>query len=73
MHKLGLLVRVAPHHIATPFDQRKIGAQKRPPDILREGEIFFPIAGIAIVIKYPADAPCTSAMWDKEILIRPFF
>ena len=40
---------------------------------LREGEIFFPVAGIDIIIKNPADAARLIPVFQEKILIAPFF
>jgi NAD(P)-dependent dehydrogenase (short-subunit alcohol dehydrogenase family) len=69
MDQLGVLVASvqASRHF---LDQRHEGRQEGAADVLGEGEIGLPVAGVEIVIEDAADA-ARAPVRDVEILVRP--
>ena len=70
--KLRILIRIRPRLIATLINKRQVCWQKRPPDILGQCEISGPVIRTAIIHKDATNAACPFAVWNIEILVRPF-
>ena len=60
-----------PRLIHMALNQRRITAQKGPPDVLGKGKISRPIASVELVIKNAADAAWLAAMLVEEVLVAP--
>src|SRR6187551_4039699 len=71
--QLLLAVRGGPGKREVAPDQFRIDPQEGAADVLREGEVGVPVAGIMPVVEDAADAARFLAMRQVEILVAPFF
>ena len=54
-------------------DEHRIDIEKGTAHVLREGEVFFPVAGIQIVVENAAGATRFVAVGQEKIFVAPFF
>ena len=71
MDQLRVALRVSPVHSPPRLDDRQIGRQEGPADILGQGKIGLPVAAVAVIHEDPADAARAPAMGNEEILVCP--
>jgi len=70
--QLLFAVGLCPRRPEITPDQLGINFQEGAADVLREGEIGFPVAGIVMVVEDAADAAGFLTMWQIEIVVAPF-
>jgi len=66
-------VFIGPRLVHAFLDKRWMRREKGPSDVLGEGKVSLPIAGIVIVVEYPTNPTRKIAVLDHEILISPGF
>src|SRR5690606_15582747 len=70
-HQLFLALGGGPRRVHVAADEPRVDVEKRPADVLDEGEVVGPAAGIEIVEEDAADAARLAAVRQMKVLVAP--